>query len=184
MNRLYSSKLWLAAAFGLLLLFSSCSATQSLQEYYVDNAQNPNFLAVDVPANILKLEETDLGETEMNAMRSVRKLNILAFRLTENNEAEFQVERNTVKAILKNEKYKELMKLNTKYGKGVIKYLGDEDAIDEVIIYGDNTENGFALIRILGKDMNPVHFAQLMQSLEQDDFDTEGLSQLRGIFKG
>lgn len=167
-----------------VLLLASCSSTQSLQEYYVDNAENPNFLSLDVPANILKLDETELSGTELEAFESLKKLNILAFRKTEDNATAFTAESAKVKAILKNTDFKELMKLNSKYGKGVIKYLGDEDAIDEVVIYGASSDKGFALIRVLGDDMNPAHLMQLMKSIQSSDFDTEGFAELRGLLKG
>ncbi len=184
MRRLEPFKLYLVGALALLMLLAGCSSTQSLQEYYVDNAENPNFLSLDLPANILKLEESELSDNEQEALGSLRKLNILAFRKTEANTAEYKEESKKLKAILKNEKFKELMTLNTKYGKGFIKYLGDDDAINEVIIYGDSKENGFAVIRVLGKDMNPANFVQLMQSLQQSDFEAEGLQELAGMLKG
>ena len=150
----------------------------------MDNAENPNFLSLDVPANILNLEESELSPTQQEALGSLRKLNILAFRKTSENLQAYKEESAKIKAILKNEEFKELMKLNTKYGKGVIKYLGDEDAIDEVIIYGNHSENGFAVIRVLGKDMNPANFVQLMQALQKSDFEGDGLQELRGLLKG
>lgn len=184
MKRLDTYKLYLAGALALLMLMAGCSSTQSLQEYYVDNAENPNFLSLDLPANILKLEESELSASEQDALGSLRKLNILAFRKTSDNAEEYKEESQKIRAILKHDKFKELMTLNTKYGKGFIKYLGDEDAINEVIIYGDSKENGFAVIRVLGKDMNPAHFVQLMQSLQQSDFETGGLQELAGMLKG
>ncbi|WP_445382458.1 DUF4252 domain-containing protein [Robiginitalea sp. IMCC43444] len=174
----------LLGSFTILLLALGCSSTQSLQEYYVDNAENPNFRSLDVPANILKLDQMNLSEQEQKALGSFRKLNILAFMKTTENEAAFQEESAKVKAILKQPAYKELMKLNSKYGKGVIKYLGEGDAIDEVIIYGNSSENGFALIRVLGRDMNPAYIVQLMQSIESSDLKGEGFSELTGLLKG
>ena len=76
------------------------------------------------------------------------------------------------------------MKLNTKYGRGVVKYLGDEDAIDEVVIYGDSRENGFAVIRVLGKNMNPAYFVQLLRAIENADLEGEGLSELAFLING
>ncbi len=160
-----------------------CSSTQSLQEYYVDNAENPNFLSFDVPASILKLDNASLSEPQAAALRSLKKLNILAFRKTDANQAEFQLEKKNVGTILKNDKYTELMKMNTAFGKGTVKYLGDEDAIDEVIIFGSNDEKGFALVRVLGDDMNPALMAQLLQAIQQADFKGEGLEKIADFFK-
>lgn len=168
----------------LLIVFSSCSSTQSLQEYYVDSSENPNFLKFDLPSSLLNLESADLSMEQKEALQSVKKLNILAFKKSLANAAEFEMERTKVKAILKNNDFVELMKMNTPYGKATIKYLGNEDAIDEVIIYGDNTEKGFAIIRVLGDDMNPANMAQLLEAIQKSDYKGEGLGQLEDLLRG
>ena len=153
------------------VLLASCASQPSLQEYYVDNSENPNFLSIDVPASILKIE-------------SLRKFNLLAFKKNADNEAEYEIEKKRVREILKGDDFVELMKINSKYGKGVIKYLGDEDAIDEVIIYGDSEDKGFALVRVLGKNMNPAHIIQLMQAIQKSDYKGEGLGEIGDFLKG
>ena len=168
----------------VLLVFSACSSTKSLQEYYVDNAENPNFISLDVPVSILNLEKADLTDIQRKALQSLKKLNILAFKKTSENAAEYTVEKANVNAILKNDKFVELMKLNSSYGKGVIKYLGDEDAIDEVVIYGSSDDKGFALIRVLGNDMNPAHLVHLIQALQKSDYKGEGLGEIGEFLKG
>ncbi|MGB5190711.1 DUF4252 domain-containing protein [Robiginitalea sp.] len=166
----------------VLVMATSCSSSPTLQEYFVSNSENPNFLALDVPANILNLQEVDLDETQVEALRSLRKLNILAFRKTDQNTEAFTTERAKVDAILKNSDFKELMKLNSKFAKGVIKYSGEGDAIDEVVIYGASEDKGFALIRVLGKDMNPAHLVQLMQAVQNADMDGESFKELSDLF--
>ena len=167
-----------------LVLFTACSSPQSLQEYYVDNAENPNFLKFDVPSSILNVADADLSAKQREALKSLKKLNILAFKKSSANATEYEVEKTKVKAILKNEDFVQLMKMNTPYGKATIKYLGNEDAIDEVIIYGDNDEKGFALIRILGDEMNPAHLVQLIEAIQKSDYSGEGFGQLEELFKG
>lgn len=171
-------------AIAAVLFLAGCSGNQSLQEYYVDNAENPNFLLIDVPANILKLDEADLDETQRAALKSLRKLNILVFQKNQENAMEYKQETARVKEILKNSDFKDLMKLNTQFAKGMIKYSGDGDAIDEVVIYGDSEDKGFGLVRVLGDDMNPAHFMQLMQAIQKADVDGEGFEELMGMFKG
>ncbi|WP_026811478.1 DUF4252 domain-containing protein [Arenibacter latericius] len=168
----------------LLFIFLSCSSNQSLQEYYVDNAENPNFISVDLPVSLLNLAEANLTKDQEEAMESLRKLNILAFKKTDKNEVEFQKERMNIKSILKNEKFTELMKMNTTYGKATVKYLGDEDAIDEVVIYGDSDDKGFMVVRVLGKDMNPAKLVQFIQALEKSDYKGQGLQQIGAFVKG
>lgn len=167
-----------------MVLLASCASQQSLQEYYVDNQENPNFISLDIPASILKMEEVELTEVQRDAVESLRKFNLLAFKKTSENEAEYKVEKAKVKEILKGEDFVELMKINSQYGRGVIKYLGEDDAIDEVIIYGDSKEQGFAVVRVLGKDMNPAHIIQLMQAIQKSDYDGEGLGEIGKFLKG
>ena len=167
-----------------LLVITGCSSTQSLQEYYVDNSENPNFLSVDLPVSLLNMEKADLNEEQREALNSLRKMNVLAFKKNDSNTAEFEAEKANVKAILKNEKFIDLMKLNTSYGKGVIKYMGDDEMIDEVIIYGDNDEKGFMLIRVLGNNMKPANLVQFMQAIQKSDYKGEGLSEIGNFLKG
>lgn len=168
----------------IAMVMVSCASQQSLQEYYVDNKENPNFISLDIPANILKMDEVDLTEDQKEAIESLRKFNLLAFQKTSENVADYKLEKAKVKEILKNEDYVELMKINSSYGKGVIKYLGDDDAIDEVILYGDSKEQGFALVRVLGKDMNPAHIMELMQAIQKSEYKGEGLGEIGKFLKG
>ncbi len=168
----------------VLVALTACSSTQSLQEYYVDNAENPNFLSIDVPTSILNLDKADLSEAQREALGSLRKLNILAFKKTVENEAAYKTEKTNVNAILNDKKFTELMKMNTSYGKATVKYLGTEDAIDEVIIYGNSDDKGFALIRVLGKKMNPAQMIQLLQAIQKSDYKGDGLKELGELFKG
>ncbi|MEH6679399.1 MAG: DUF4252 domain-containing protein [Sediminicola sp.] len=161
----------------------SCTSHQSLQEYYVDSAENPNFLALDIPASILNLDKVELSPSEREVVKSLKKLNVLAFRKTTDNVMEFKQEKAKVSAILKDDKFVELMKLNSSYGKGVIKYLGDEDAIDEVVIYGNSEDKGFALIRILGNNMNPAQMMTLVQALQKSDYKGAGFGEISGFLK-
>ncbi|WP_343486018.1 DUF4252 domain-containing protein [Allomuricauda sp. d1] len=168
----------------LTMVLASCSSQQSLQEYYVDNQENPNFISLDIPASILKMEEVDLSETQRDAVESLKKFNLLAFKKTSENATEYKAEKAKVKEILKDDEFIELMKINSEYGRGVIKYLGDDDAIDEVIIYGDSKEKGFALVRVLGDNMNPAHIIQLMQAIQKSEYKGEGLGEIGKFLKG
>lgn len=76
------------------------------------------------------------------------------------------------------------MKLNTSYGKGVIKYMGNDEMIDEVIIYGDNDEKGFMLIRVLGNNMKPENLVKFMQAIQKSDYKGEGLGEIADFLKG
>ncbi|MFK5973846.1 MAG: DUF4252 domain-containing protein [Flavobacteriaceae bacterium] len=168
----------------VFVLISSCSSRQSLQEYYVANSESSNFLSLDIPTSILNLDTADLSATQKEALGALKKLNVLAFKKTTENAAAFKIEKAKVKAILKSDKFIELMKMNTSYGKATVRYLGDENVIDEVIIYGDNDDKGFVLIRVLGNKMNPAHLVQLLQAIQKSDYKGDGLEKLGDLIKG
>lgn len=167
----------------LSLLFIGCSSTQSLQEYYIDSAENPNFLSVDLPVSLFDFKKAELSNEEVKALESVEKMNVLAFKIDDKNTVEYKTEKTKVKAILKNPEFTELMKMNTSMGKATIKYLGEDDAIDEVIVYGDSKEKGFVLVRVLGDDMNPANLGQLLKAIEKSDFDGDGFKKIGEFFK-
>lgn len=166
------------------IALTACNNSPSLQQYYVDNAQDPNFLSVDIPASILNVSEVDLTPEQKSAYQSLRKFNVLAFKLTEENKSDFEGEKETVNQILKNDDYEELMRINTGSARGVVKILGDENSIDEVILYGNDDEKGFALIRVLGEDMRPENVMQLVEVIQKGNLDEAGLEPLKGFFSG
>lgn len=167
-----------------ILILASCSSTPSLQEYFIDKSENPNFLSVDLPASLLNMEKVDLTEDQQEALNSLKKMNVLAFKKSDMNTADFEAEKLNIKAILENDEFIDLMKLNTSYGKGVIKYMGDDEIIDEVIIYGDNDERGFLLIRVLGDNMKPANLVKFIQAVQKSDYKGEGLGDIVDFLKG
>ncbi len=167
----------------IAVVICSCSSDQSLQEYYVDNTENPNFLAFDIPTSLLNTDLAELSPDQKRAYESLRKLNVLAFKITPENTEIYKVEKAKVEGILDDETYEELMKMNTGFGKASIRFKGADDAIDEVIIFGDNKDKGFAIVRVLGKDMNPAHLGQFLKVLEKSDFDVEQFGQFSELFK-
>ena len=171
------AKLGLIALLGIMV---SCASGPSLQKYYIDNEGDKNFRQFDIPASVLTLK-TDVSPEAKEALASLKKLNILAFIKDDTNEKAYQAEDQNVKAILKNNKFKELVRINDKGRNIIVKYEGDDDTMDEVIIYAKDKSLGFALVRVLGEKMDPAKFMQLANSIGEVDGD--GLKQLEGLFK-
>ena len=164
----------------LLMTSISCGSEASLQKYYIDNQENKNFISADVPASVLKLKDS-VTQEEKEALASLKKFNILAFKKDDTNEAEFKLEKQKVKAILKNPRFKELMRIKDKKLNLVIKYEGTDDIMDEVIVYASNKTHGFALVRILGDHMEPAKIMKLANSFS--DMNSKDFKQLEGILK-
>lgn len=110
-------------------------------------------------------------------------MNVLAFKKNDSNIAEYEAEKKKVNSILKNDSFIDLMRINDKGRNIVIKYLGDDDSIDEVIVYASDKTQGFALVRVLGDDMKPEKIMKLIQSIQDVDGGNMAFKQLEGFIK-
>lgn len=167
-----------------VLLMIACDNYPSLQKYFVDSKENDEFISVDLPASILQLKDTEVSEDVKNTLETIKKVNFLALQLSETNQDLYISEKEKVKKILKNPKYKQLMRMNMGKGNVNVNYLGEEDSIDEVVIFGSDNEKGFAIIRVLGENMNPADIMKMAQEikLDGDSAEFEQLSGLLGSF--
>ena len=171
--------------YGILLLFSlfliSCNSEPTLQKYFVENTENKNFIALDVSPSILNVDKTKLSVAQNDALKSFDKMNVLAFKLNDKNKAEFEVERAKVDLILKDKKYQQLMKFGSGKEGASVSFVGTDEHIEEFVFYANKKENGFAVVRILGKDMNPTSVMTMMSVLQQSNIDLEQLKPLQQL---
>jgi len=165
------------------VLFSGCNDEPSLQKYFVEKTENKNFITVDLAPNMLNIDKSKLNAEENAALKSFEKINILAFKLNDKNQAEFESERVTVNKILKEEKYQQLMKFGSGKDGASVSFIGDDEHIDEFVFYANKKENGFAVVRVLGKDMNPTGILTLMSVLKNANVDLEQLKPLQQMFE-
>jgi len=179
-----SSILKLVLVLILVATFQSCDHEPTLQSFYVDNELTQGFTSLDVPISMLKIDEEALTEEQKDAYESIEKLSMIAFVLNEDNKPEYETELVKVKSILKNPKYEELMRGgNTTDGTFQINFIGQEDSVDEFVLLGNSKDKGFALIRVLGDDMNLNKIMTLSTVLSSTDFDSNQLEKFSGFFK-
>ena len=146
----------------IVTLLTSCNNGQTLQGYYVANQETPNFISIDIPTSFVNIDKTALTEDQKEAYESINKLNMLGYRLSDDNKDEFKIELAKVKEILKDERYEELFRGgNTTGGKIIVKYIGTDTTIDELIIFGSANDRGFAIVRVLGDNMEPAKILKL-----------------------
>ena len=167
----------------LSLFLSSCNSEPSLQKYFVENTENKNFIALDVSPNILNVDKTKLSVEQSDALKSFDKMNVLAFKLNATNKAEFEKERAKVNLILKDKKYQQLMKFGSGKEGASVSFVGTDDHIEEFVFFANKKENGFAVVRILGKDMNPSNIMTMMSVLQQSNINLEQLKPLQQLMK-
>jgi hypothetical protein len=167
----------------VLLTLVSCNSDPSLQKYFVENTDNKNFIALDVSPSILNVEKTKLSAEQNEALKSFDKMNILAFKANAANQAQFETERAKVKAILKDPKYQQLMSFGSGKDGASISYVGTDDNIKEFVVFANRKENGFAVVRVLGENMNPNNIMTLMSVLRESKIDMEQLKPLQQLVK-
>lgn len=167
----------------VLVTLISCNSEPSLQKYFVENTDNKDFIALDLSPSILNLEKAKLSAQQNEALKSFDKMNILAFKANDKNQAQFETERAKVKAILKDPKYQQLMSFGSGKDGASVSYVGADDNIKEFIIFANRKENGFAVVRVLGENMNPNNIMTIMSVLKESKIDMEQLKPLQELVK-
>lgn len=170
-------------AFFVALILIGCTTEPSLQKYFVEKTENKEFIALDVSPSILNIDKTKLSVAQQEALQSFDKMNILAFKSNKNNNATFEKESEEIKNILKNAEYQELMKVGSGKDGASISFVGDENHINEFVVFAKRKENGFAVIRILGDNMNPNNIMTLLSVLKETNIDMEQLKPLQELMK-
>jgi len=167
----------------LTVVLTSCNSEKSLQKYYVEKQSSDNFIAIDLPASLINLND-NVSEESQKTIKTLKKLNILAFKLNENNEADYVRESKEIKEVLSNKKFNDLMRGKHENISFAIKYLGDEDKIDEVVLFASENSKGFIVARILGDGMNLTDMMKLMKDVEKFDTDNPAFAQIGDLLGG
>ncbi|MFK7832502.1 MAG: DUF4252 domain-containing protein [Winogradskyella sp.] len=167
----------------LIAMVTSCNQEPTLQTYYVDNELKPGFSSFDLPTSFIDVKKVEMTQKQEDAYESVDKLNILTFMKADTEVDIYTTELEKVKTILDNPKYEELMRGgNSTDGKFVIKFLGDVENIDELIIFGHSNNKGFMIARVLGDDMSANKMMSLASVLKDADYDQDQLKDLKAFF--
>ena len=165
------------------LLLLSCNSEPSLQKYFVDNSTKQGFIELDLSSSLINKDKMKLTPEQKTALESFKKMNILAFKLDENNKAQYDIESQKVTAILKSKDYQELMKVGSGKDAATVSFVGNENHINEFVLFAKKRENGFAVVRILGNDMNPNNIMNMISLLKSSNLNMDQLKPLQGLLK-
>lgn len=168
----------------VVVVLTSCNYEETLQGYYVNNQEAPNFISIDIPTSFVNIDKTTLSKEQKEAYESIDKLNMLGYMLTDDNVEEYKAELVKVQNILKDEKYEELFRAgNSSVGKIVVKYIGTDTSIDELIIFGSANGKGFAIIRVLGNNMEPAKLMLLGDVVMNANPDETNVKDFMNFFQ-
>ncbi|WP_288980841.1 DUF4252 domain-containing protein [uncultured Flavobacterium sp.] len=174
-------KLFVIVVSGILLW--SCETKPTLQKYFVKNTESSNFVSVDLAPSIINTEKVTLTTAEKEALQSFEKMNILAFKTDSNDVANYDKEIKEVKSLLKDETYQQLMKVGSGNDGAAVYFVGEDEHIDEFVLLASKKENGFAVVRVLGNDINPTHILNMLSLLKKSDMNLEQLKPLQELMK-
>ncbi len=160
----------------------SCS-DKSLQKYLVEKQDDAKFVKVDIATSLLEGENSDFTVEEKEILKTIKKINVVAYPIKDGDTADYVAEKEQLESILNQEQYKELTRIKSNDWNATLKYTGEEDAIDEVIVFANDNDRGFAVFRLLGENMRPDQMLKLMDAAERGNLNLSKLSGLSEIFK-
>ena len=77
-----------------------CHSQPSLQTYFVDHQESPNFISMDVPISFLGAKDIKMTDRQRQAINSIDKLNMLGYSLKSGDKDSYNKEVNEIKSIL------------------------------------------------------------------------------------
>ncbi len=168
----------------MVTVLIGCKQGETLQGYYIAKQDAPSFISIDIPTSLVSIDQATMTDVQKEAYNSVSKLNMLGYRLTEDNEAEYKIELAKVQSILKDDRYEELFRGgNSTDGRIVVKYIGTDTTIDELILFGSANNKGFAIVRVLGDNMEPAKIMKLGDVVKNATSQEGGVAEFMNFFK-
>jgi len=170
---------------GLVIMTSllfSCKNKLSLQQFFVEQQEVQDVISFDLSSSLLAAAKNLQSEDEINTLKSLKKINILAYQIKDSTNDKYKEDIKRVKEVLNQDEYAELMR----YGKGSqgakVYLVDDGEKINEIIIFANDKEKGWLLVRVLGNDMKPEKIMQLVKNIDFDknDFDLSKLKDIIG----
>ena len=117
----------LSIAFLLLLIVSACDHQKSLQAYIVNSSEKQGFMYGDLPVGLMLTPKEDASEAVKETIKSIKKMNVVFFKKTKENAADYEIEKSKLKNIFTNKTYKTLGVFKTKGMNMKLYYTGQTD---------------------------------------------------------
>jgi len=165
------------------LSFVSCSSEPTMQKYLVEKADARDFIAIDASSSILKNKSVKFTAEEREAIDAIKGINVLVFKATKDNKAAFESESTAAKGLLKTDGYEPLVKINSNGIVASINTKGEGDKIDEFVVYAQQPETGFGVIRITGDNITPNTVMTVAAMIQKTGINAEQFKPLEQLVK-
>ncbi len=153
-----------------IILLTSCRNSPTLEQYFIKNEDNESISMTDIPVSILKMEDGISPEAK-KAIESVKKINILYLKIDDKNQTVYKTEKEKLRLILKDKKYQNIAKYKAKSTKISIQYVGNDEVVDEIILFATNKNRGLLLARLIGDKMKPKSMQAILKNIQKIDID-------------
>ncbi len=164
-----------------VLAMISCNSDASIQKFIVEKQEREDIISFDLSSDMLSLKDSAHSIENAEILNSIKKANIIAYKIDTLNKDIYNDDKEQLINILKNKKYTELMRAG-KGSNGVRVYtIGNEEALDEVIVYLNDKTKGWALVRVIGDNMQPEQIMGLIDDVRLND--PEQLEKITALFK-
>ncbi len=167
----------------LALTFMSCKKENSIQTFFVEHQELPNYSVIDVSSTLIDFSASNLSKDEQKAYNSLDKLHVLLYTVDTTNTQQLQTELNAVNKVFNNKDYTEMMQFSDNGTKFKINTIGKEEAVDEVLVLASMSDKGFAAIRVIGDAMKPEKIVALFSKVKDADIDEAKLNSIMNVFK-
>ena len=165
----------------LVMFASACKNEKSLQRYLVESSGKDGFSTGDLPVGSLFKAKADVSDEIKKTIKSIKKINVVFLRKTDDNTADYEAEKAKLKNIFTSDEYKSLGSVKAKGMNVKVYYTGNTNSLDEVITFGYSKEIGVGVARLLGDNMNPARVIEMINSVKMD---ANNLKSFSTIFKG
>ncbi len=159
-----------------IFLLASCNDEMSLEAFFVKKGQDKSYTAANLSSDVF-LSGANLTPEDREKVASIKKINFLAFQ-KDTSKTKYESDKAQLKQILKDKEFKDLMNYSGKENEMKLVYTGNEKNIDELIVFAENKQKGFMLARLLGDNMKPADFYNLVKMMDKLD-----LKQIEGFTK-
>ncbi len=167
----------------LLALVTNCKNEESIQTYFVEHQELPNFTTIDLSPKMLDVSYLEFTEEQKETYNSLEKINFLGYRIKDDNIEGYNRELENVEKIFKNGKYDELMEFKTDGIKFRVNTEGTDQVVDEVLILASTENKGFGVVRVIGDNMKPEKMVKLIDNLKKRDVNQDQLKGIINFFK-
>ncbi len=155
----------------LMIGLTSCH-TNKLEDYFVKASEDPDFLVVNIPSNVIEFDEAKLDKQTLKQIHSIKKFNVLLYRNKidlDKKKAEYKKLQNILKS-----DYSDLVKVRRKGYNFDFSYQGKPESIDKLIFFGKDKDYNFMLGLLKADDVNPNNLYKAFRHIKSVDKSQAG----------